>query len=93
MESVNNCCKHFREVGRRYNQMLEKQLDIEIPGPDPSIHISSTDLGKNIITIRLFCPTQEVEEIEQIITEKFMSIWYSERTNVPLSSETQKYAP
>ncbi|WP_461535078.1 mechanosensitive ion channel domain-containing protein [Spongorhabdus nitratireducens] len=76
---VNESCKHFRKVGRRYNEMLEKRLDIAIPGPDPVIHISSSELGKNVVTIGIFCPTPEVEEMEQIITEEFMRLWYTTR--------------
>ncbi len=76
MVKVKESCEHFREVGRRYNEMLEKRLDIAIPGPDPVIHISSSELGKNVITFGIFCPTQEVEEMEQKIIKEFMTAWY-----------------
>ncbi|MRI32607.1 mechanosensitive ion channel protein MscS [Endozoicomonas sp. OPT23] len=82
MQRVKESCEHFREVGRRYNEMLENRLDIAIPGPDPAIHISSSELGKNVVTIGIFCPTEEVEEMEQKITEEFMKIWYALREQV-----------
>ncbi len=92
MASVRSSCEHFRDVGRRYNKMLENRLDIVIPGPDPVIHISSSELGENVITIGIFCPTVEVEEMEQKITEEFMELWYSAKQAVIAQKEALKHA-
>ena len=75
-QKVCESCEHFRETGRRYNALLEKRLDIEIPGPDPAIRVSTNELGNNVFTISIFCPTLEVEAMEHRITEEFMALWY-----------------
>ncbi|CAA0124982.1 Uncharacterised protein [BD1-7 clade bacterium] len=76
LERVQEYCAHFYEIGRRYNALIEKRLDITIQGPEPMIRVSTTDLGHNVFTVSIFCPTEEVHDIEQKVTEDFLRLWY-----------------
>ncbi len=57
--------EHFIEVAHRYNSFIESHAGIDIPCPDPQIHYSTNNEGRRIITVTLFCPTNEAVVIEQ----------------------------
>ena len=78
MKTAKRACAHFRDVADRYQGLIQKRLGIELPGPDPEIRISTTDISHNVMTISIFCPLDEAKAIEQIIVEKFMAAWYVE---------------
>ena len=44
-------CSSFSEVAERYNGLIEKRLGIILPGPEPSVRITTTSLGKNELTV------------------------------------------
>lgn len=71
-------CDDFFDVAVRYNQMLQRRLDVNIAGPEPHLEINTTDLGETRVTITIFCPTERAIEIEQKITKDFMTLWYQE---------------
>jgi small-conductance mechanosensitive channel len=79
IENAKSYCADFHDVAVRYNQMIERRLDITISGPDPHIKISTTELGDTEIEITIFCPTERAIEIEQAIYADFMGHWYSEK--------------
>lgn len=68
-------CASFQEVAQRYSNLLEIRLGIKISS-EPDVRISTTNLGKNVFTITIFCPTQEAVTIEQKLTTDFMEYWY-----------------
>ena len=72
-------CAPFGEVAQRYNSLLEKRLGVRLAGPDPSVRVSTTELGRNQFTISIFCPTHEAVNIEQRLTADFMAFWYGEQ--------------
>lgn len=76
LEKSRECCAEFHDVAQRYNDLIERRLDSPITGPDPEFRITTTNMGKNECSISIFCPTQKAVEIEQKITEEFMSLWY-----------------
>ena len=78
LKNVKEYCAPFEEVALRYNGLIEKRLGISLPGPEASVRITSTNLGKNEFTITLFCPTNEAVGIEQRLIEDFMELWYRE---------------
>lgn len=51
-------------------------MGVDIPGPEPSVRVSTNNIGKNVFTVSLFCPTHEAVKIEQQVTEVFMRYWY-----------------
>ncbi len=79
IDNAKQYSKDFYEVATRYNQMLERRLDVPIAGPDPQFKISTTELGDTQIEITLFCPTELAIEMEQVIVKDFMQHWYANR--------------
>ncbi|MEP1447729.1 MAG: mechanosensitive ion channel family protein [Paraglaciecola sp.] len=72
-------CADFNDVAVRYNQMLERRLDVKIAGPEPHITVSTSELGDNVVEITIFCPTERAIEIQQAIIKDFMDFWYAEK--------------
>lgn len=66
---IDHCSADFAEVARRYNAFIEKRTGIDIPGPEPRIMISTSELAKCIITVIIFCPTEKAAELERHITQ------------------------
>ncbi len=79
-------CSGFNHVAERYNSKIEMKLGGDIAGPETSVRISSTNIGKNVIRVSIFCPTAEVVSIEQKITEDFMAWWYAEKKRLKLEA-------
>lgn len=67
-------CAGFNDVAERYSSLIENRLEITIPGPEPSVKLSTTDIGKVSISFTLFCPTQEATKIEQKLTKDFFAL-------------------
>ena len=80
LAKIREYSEHFHEVAIRYNSLIEKRLDINISGPEPRVRITTTPEGYNVFTVSLFCPTNEVVDIEQKVTEDFMRFWYEMRS-------------
>lgn len=79
LDKIREYSEHFHEVAIRYNNLIEKRLDIKISGPEPRVRISTSPEGYNIFTVSLFCPTEEAMVIEQKVTEDFMRFWFEQR--------------
>ncbi|WP_068546153.1 mechanosensitive ion channel family protein [Thalassotalea crassostreae] len=75
---MNEYTKEFVEVGRRYNNVIEKRLGVDLPGEEPYIRITTTDLGHLNFTIILFCPTEQAVSLEQRITQNFMDFYFKQ---------------
>jgi small-conductance mechanosensitive channel len=75
-------CADFHDVAVRYNQMLERRLDVKIAGPEPQIKVSTSEIGDNVVEITIFCPTERAIEIQQAITKDFMRYWYAEKNKL-----------
>lgn len=69
---INKHCEDFYEVAIRYNQVIERHAGVDLPGADPQILISTTELGDSVLHVRIFCPTERAIELEQRIREDFM---------------------
>ena len=77
-EKMNEYTQDFIEVGKRYNNVIEKRLGVDLPGEEPYIRITTTDLGNLTFTIILFCPTEQAVSLEKRITQDFMTYHYSQ---------------
>jgi small-conductance mechanosensitive channel len=62
----------FADVARRYNALIERKLGVRIPGPGPTVIVSTTDLGNVQFGVVLFCPTARALETEQTLTTEFL---------------------
>lgn len=76
-EKMEEYSKDFFEVGRRYNNVIEKSLGVDLPGEEPYIRITTTNSGDFNFTIILFCPTEQAVSLEQKITQDFMEFKFN----------------
>ncbi|MBY5920624.1 mechanosensitive ion channel family protein [Ferrimonas balearica] len=76
IEKIEHHCEEFIEVARRYNGVIEKHAGVDLPGPDPHIHITSGATGEQIVHIMLFCPTEQATHLEQHVRSDFMSAYH-----------------
>ena len=82
-------CEHFSDVANRYNNLIEKRLEVPIAGPEPSLRVSTNYLGQTVVTLTIFCPTEEAIEIEQKLTRDFMQMWFAQKAQVNHPDETE----
>lgn len=67
-------CSDFQSVAERYNSMIESRLDVNLPGPEPSITISTTKEGRVQTSFVIFCPTEKAVDIEEQLTKDFFAL-------------------
>lgn len=80
-------CEPFEDVAQRYSNLVEKRLGIQL-SPKANVRVTTSNLGRNEFKISIFCPTEEAMNIEQKLTEDFMTAWYAELAR--LSSEKEE---
>ncbi|WP_413283178.1 mechanosensitive ion channel family protein [Vibrio sp. MA40-2] len=76
LDKIEELISPFQEVASRYSNLISKRLEIEATSSEPFIDIHTTDVGNQVISITIFCPTEEAHSLEQKITEYFMVFWY-----------------
>ena len=76
METISELISPFQDVASRYSNLISKRLEIEATSIEPFIYIHTTDVANQVISITIFCPTEEAHSLEQKITERFMALWY-----------------
>lgn len=82
LNEIDQCSAEFIEVARRYNAFIEKRTGIDIPGPEPRIMISTSELAKTIITVIVFCPTEMASELERHITQSVLeNVYQAEKSS------------
>jgi small-conductance mechanosensitive channel len=74
LDKAKEYCVDFQGVAERYNALIERSLDITLAGPDPSIGISTTLMGRVNTCFTVFCPTEKAAEIEAMLTRDFFSV-------------------
>lgn len=79
MELAREYCASFHDVAQRYRELIEKRLDVNIHSHDPEVRISTNELGKISTEITVFCPTELAIEIEQKLTQDFMTYWFKQQ--------------
>lgn len=79
LQKIAQYSKDFSEVARRYNHLIEARAGIDIPGPEPRITLSTTESGKHMISLTLFCPTQEAYKLEQKLTRDFLEFLHQQK--------------
>ena len=82
LEVAKQYCEDFKVVAERYNSIIERSLDVVIPGPEPEISITTTELGRINTTFVIFCPTEKSFEIEEKLTEYFFNLVQSSGNSV-----------
>ncbi|MCC2617585.1 mechanosensitive ion channel family protein [Aestuariibacter halophilus] len=85
LAKANSYCEDFHDVAVRYNQIIERRLDVKITGPDPSIRVATSELGDTEVEFTIFCPTDRALEIEHALTADFMHMWFAQKALLPAS--------
>lgn len=65
-------CAPFADEARRQSDVIERELGVEVAGPEPAVALATTDLGKIQLAVELFCPTSQAAELEREITGGFL---------------------
>ena len=76
-DRIEEHCEDFIDVARRYNYVIEKHAGVDLPGPEPHIHITSATTGEQIVHFMIFCPTDRASQLEQQIRQEFMVAYHS----------------
>jgi len=76
LENIEKYSADFAELGARYHAFIVQRSGMDIPTPTPSVRIATTNIGKSIFSVTFFCPTQQAIELEQKVTEDFLSFFY-----------------
>ncbi len=91
-EKIDELISPFHEVASRYSNLISKRLEIEATSIEPFIDIHTTELANQVISITIFCPTEEAHHLEQKITECLMTLWYERQADL-VAKETPLYYP
>ena len=67
---------------------IENRTGVDIPSPEPSIRVATTDLARVVVTITVFCPTAQAVAVEQKITKDLFDLYFRNiDSRRPLSAE------
>ncbi|RDV26201.1 mechanosensitive ion channel family protein [Alteromonas aestuariivivens] len=69
-------CDFFRDVAERYKSVIERHMDVEFIDIDPDVVIETNQFAKLVVTVSLFCPTDEAHSLQQKISADWMNLWY-----------------
>ena len=61
-------CAPFMDEARRYNDSLDRQLGVDVAGPEPVVGVTTSDIGKPRFPVTLFCPMRRAAELESALT-------------------------
>lgn len=75
-KQIEGHCEEFIEVARRYNGVVEKHAGVDLPGPDPHVHIDNSAYGDQNVHVMLFCPTEQANHLEFLIRSDFITAYH-----------------
>ena len=58
----------FAELAQAHGSEIDRKFGIDLPGPDAEVSLRTTDGGKLVFSMRLFCPASRARFVEQEIT-------------------------
>jgi len=93
LENIAHYSAEFADLGTRYHSFIVQRSGMNIPPPNSSVRISTSNLGKNIFNVTLFCPTQQAVSLEQKITEDFLRFFYDKKRDlkqVPIEDKSNE---
>ena len=62
----------FLDEARRYNEQLDRELGVDVPGPEPAVGVQSSDIVKQQYVVTLYCPTPRAGELEYRLTAELL---------------------
>ncbi len=78
VERAKEHCEYYREVAARYKSVIERHLDVEFITTDPEVTVETNQYAKLNVSVSLFCPTADAQDLEQKICADWMALWYQE---------------
>ena len=69
-------CDFYRDVAERYKSLIERHMEVEFIQIDPTIGVQTNELGHIVISVALFCPTDEAHDLQQKISADWMNLWH-----------------
>lgn len=79
-------CAHFKEVAERYKSVIERHLDVAFISTDPDIEITTNQYAKLVVTVSIFCPTEEAVLLQQKISADWMNLWFAKHDQTAILS-------
>lgn len=79
LERAQVYCQPYAEDAERHAVQMRQRLECKSFDTQPSVRLTTSNLGKNVFTISFFAPTSQAVNIEQQLTDDFMQFWYSNR--------------
>ena len=73
----------YAEEARRVNDELDRRLGVDVAGPEPTVSLHTTDLGKMQFSVALFCPRTAAGELERAITAGFLGAAHAGELGAP----------
>lgn len=72
-------CAPFMDEARRINENMERHLGVDVPDPEPFATVGTSDIGKVLYRIRIFCPRERTPALEGELTGRFLNALRSGR--------------
>lgn len=69
-------CEFYRDVAERYKSLIERHMEVEFIQIDPTIGIETNEYGHIVVSVALFCPTDEAHDLQQKISADWMNLWH-----------------
>lgn len=82
-QEVSTLFEPHAELATRYTEKIEKSSGIDIADPQPRVMLSSTEVGKQRITVTLFCPRTEAYAMERAINAVVLTHYWRGRSEAP----------
>lgn len=79
-------CAHFRDVAERYKNVIERHLDVAFISTQPEIEITTNQYAKLVVTVSIFCPTEEAVALQQKISADWMNLWFAKHDQTAILS-------
>lgn len=89
LAKVEEYCADFYNIAERYNSIIERSLDVQLPGPEPKISIATTDLGRIKTTFTIFCPTELAGDLTDKITADFFMFYAEQKQSAKETSSEE----
>ena len=64
-EFIENASVPFIESAKEAAKSIKVKTVTDFPNPEPVVSLTTTDIGKQIIRVRWFCPLEKASQLEQ----------------------------
>ncbi|WP_143871214.1 mechanosensitive ion channel family protein [Catenovulum sediminis] len=86
LSKLTELCLPFKDTAERYRNMIERKLDIVIPGAKVKVNLATTELGHAQYSVQYFCPTEKAQIIEQKVTQAFFQFTQQQKQSATKDS-------